>query len=108
MCKPKATASRSKARATTSFREAPAPASFLARSRVSSTTSRYSGIWAALAIRLGLVVASRGLNRRMASKSPVSATTTVISRNCSRRDLSMLCYLTKEKGNDDIAIEDAQ
>ena len=37
----------------------------------------YSGIWTAFRMRLGLVVASRGLKAFMAAKSPVSATTLV-------------------------------
>jgi len=43
----------------------------------------YSGIWTALRMRLGLVVASSGLKAFMAAKSPVSATTLVCWRSCS-------------------------
>jgi hypothetical protein len=50
----------------------------------------YWGIWAAAVIKEGLVVASRGLKVSMALISPVSATTTVISRNCSSRLLLIL------------------
>ena len=67
----------------------PAPASFFAQPSASSTTCAYSFICAAAMMSDGLVVASRGLNLRIALMSPVSATTTVICESCSRRDCAM-------------------
>src|SRR5687768_16165925 len=47
---------------------------------------------AALSSREGLVVASTGLTRAIASKSPVSATTVVICLSCSSLEvMSVLC-----------------
>src|SRR5579885_2665183 len=70
------------------------PAAFLFSATALSRSHWYSGFWAALRMREGLVVASRGPYCRMASKSPVSATTTV---NC----LSWSNWLNAEAGRDD-------
>ena len=45
---------------------------------------------AAVVMSEGLVVASLGLNFSIASMSPVSATTTVISRSCSNNVLDIV------------------
>ena len=50
-----------------------------------SKSPLYWGIWAAFSRSDGLVVVSRGLYWAIDSISPVSATTTVIERNCSSR-----------------------
>src|SRR5262245_28182069 len=70
---------------------APPPASFSAHARPPSTTSAYSGIWAAAVMSDGFVVASRGLNSLIELMSPVSATVTVILVNCSSK-LDMVAY----------------
>ena len=69
---------RSMALRTRASLPAPAPASFFAQPSASSTSCAYSFICAAAMMSDGFVVASRGLNLRMALMSPVSATTTVI------------------------------
>ena len=73
--RPKRTSSRSASASTGSPRCA---------ATVSSTSARYSGRATALTISEGLVVASRGAKRRIARKSPVSATTVVTRLSASR------------------------
>ena len=80
--RPKDTARRSKASEATCAAGADAPQSVRACFSVASSMPWYWGIWAAAVISDGLVVASRGLKVSIAWMSPVSATTTVISRNC--------------------------
>src|SRR5208282_2119519 len=88
MRRPNSTASRSMARATMRLLSAP-PAFFSAQRRALSTTSRYSGIWAAAVISEGLVVASRGFHCSIEWRAPVSATVTVMVLSCWRRFSAM-------------------
>ncbi len=66
--------------------EALGPASLRACLRTPSTMGWYSGFSEAAAMREGLVVASCGLNCLIALMSPVSETTVVMPRSCSRKD----------------------
>jgi hypothetical protein len=57
--------------------DANAQREFLRSAMALSRSGAYSGFCTAAKIRLGFVVASSGLNSRIDSKSPVSATTLV-------------------------------
>ena len=76
--RPTATASRSPASATRLGRSPPR-----ALAMAASISGAYAGSEVALSSSEGLVVASRGWNRAMASMSPVSATTAERARSCS-------------------------
>jgi len=76
---PKVTQISSRASRTTSSAGAAAPHTSRDCCRERSIRLWYVGICAAARISEGLVVASRGVNWRMAQMSPVSATTTVMA-----------------------------
>src|SRR6185437_3668977 len=81
---PKATARDLNARAATSLSEALVPASSRAFISTPSTIGAYAGMVAAAAMSDGFVVESVGLNSLMELMSPVSETTVVMLRSCSR------------------------